>query len=259
MPRSVWLATACAVALAAAPAFAEDKPNAVPGPKADGVEVILATLDNEVQLKEGANINEIPLFELVTFLSKQYDLSFVVNEELFKLAGVENIMEAKATFAATQLRGLTIRRFLELVLDSVGATTLVKKGAVEIVPLGYAAKVTKSATADNGNGRVRPAEPLVSVVVKEKPLAEVVAKLAADYDLNVLVAPQAGDARTGPVTARLLNVPADTAVELLALQCDLRVVRRDNVFLITSKEQADEMVAAKRGTARPVTAPAAKP
>ena len=81
----------------------------------------------------------------------------------------------------------------------------------------------------------------MSAVFKEKPLNEAVAKIAEMYDLTVVVSPQAGDAKTGFVTARLLNVPADKALELLALQCDLRVVRRGNAFLITSKDQANEL------------------
>jgi hypothetical protein len=85
----------------------------------------------------------------------------------------------------------------------------------------------------------------VSAVVKEKPLNEVVAKIAEMYDLTVVVAPQAGDAKTGFVNARLLNTPADKALELLALQCDLRVVRRGSAFLITSRDQANELFGEK--------------
>ena len=68
------------------------------------------------------------------------------------------------------------------------------------------------------------------------------ASLADRYDLTAIVSPQAGDARrAGFITARLLNVPADRALELVALQADLRVVRKGAAFLITSREHADAL------------------
>ena len=71
----------------------------------------------------------------------------------------------------------------------------------------------------------------MSVIFKEKPLNEAVAKIAEMYDLTITVSPQVGDAKTGFVNARILNQPADKAIELLALQCDLRVVRRGTAYI----------------------------
>jgi hypothetical protein len=39
----------------------------------------------------------------------------------------------------------------------------------------------------------------------------------------------------------MLNVPADKALELLAVQCDLRVLRKGNTFLITSRDHANDL------------------
>ena len=85
----------------------------------------------------------------------------------------------------------------------------------------------------------------MSAVIKEKPLNEAVALLAERYDLTVVVSPQAGDAKTGFVTARILNVPAADALELLAVQSDLRVVRKGTAFLITSRDHANELFGEK--------------
>jgi type II secretory pathway component HofQ len=85
------------------------------------------------------------------------------------------------------------------------------------------------------------AEPLVSLAVKEKPLNETVALIAERYDLTVVVSPQAGDARMGFVTVRLLNMPADKALELVALQADLRVVRKGKAYMITSRDHANDL------------------
>src|SRR5437763_558178 len=96
-------------------------------------------------------------------------------------------------------------------------------------------RATRNAPPGAEKGTVQLAEPLVSVVYKEKPLNEALADLAEEFDLNVVVAPQAGDSRMAFVTARLLNVPADKALELIAVQADLRVVRKGTAFLVTSR------------------------
>jgi hypothetical protein len=253
MSRIAWLVLcACGPALFAAPAVAEDRKPADAKPakkakKADPTEKILDVLARECVLKEGTNLSEVPLFELLQDLGKRYDVNFVVNEDRFKTIGEPNIREEKVTAVATALRGLTVHQFLTTTLESLGATYLVRNGAIEILPVAHAAQVTKaSASPREGQGsRAWLDEPLVSTIVKEKPLNEVVAKIAEMYDLTVVVAPQAGDAKTGFVTARLLNTPADRALELLALQCDLRVVRRGTAFLITSRDQANELFGEK--------------
>ena len=40
-------------------------------------------------------------------------------------------------------------------------------------------------------------------------------------------------------------MPADKAIDLLALQCDLRVVRRGTAFMLTSKDHANELFGEK--------------
>lgn len=235
----------CALVLVLVPVRADDPK---PAKRADPLEELLSRLEQEAVVKEGVAVNEIPLFELLQDFSKRHQLTFVINEEVFQVHGLPDAKESKPKLAATGLRGLTVRQFLALVLDSMGATYLIKNDRLEIVPVGHAQKVTKSApklvvddnTPQQGEAP-RLEHPLVSAVIKEKPLNETVAKLAEMYDLTVVVCPQAGDARTGFVTARLLNVPADRALDLLAVQADLRVVRRGASFLITSKDHANEL------------------
>lgn len=228
------------------PASAADPP--APTKKSDKVVSSLDQLldvlhEKEVifVIEEGGNINEFPLFELVQKLSKQYNLTFVINEEAFRAEGVADIKEKKPTVAATQLKGMSVHQFLIITLESMNATYLVKGGRLEIVPISFAAKLTKAPFTEVSEDHKILAEPLVSLVVKEKPLNEVVALIAERHDLTVIVSPQSGDARTGFVTARMLNVPADQALELLAVQCDLRVVRKGKAYLITSRDHANEL------------------
>ncbi|MDY3554867.1 VWA domain-containing protein [Gemmata sp. JC717] len=87
--------------------------------------------DTEVDL-ENKNLVETPLFELLGFLAKKYNVSFVVMEEYFKADGVPNIREEKPKLAATQLRGLKLGNFLDLVLVSMNATFIVRPDYIEI-------------------------------------------------------------------------------------------------------------------------------
>jgi hypothetical protein len=84
----------------------------------------------EVQLKEGTNINDLPLFELLQDLAKRYNVSFVIMEQAFE-AGT-NMKEKKPTLAATQLRGLKLGNFLDIVLLSMNATYIVRPDYIEI-------------------------------------------------------------------------------------------------------------------------------
>lgn len=275
MSRFWMLACACAaLALTAAPAPADNPAPPKPAAKADPTEILLTILEqNAVQIGEATRINEIPLFELLNDISKKHAFNITINEAAFKQAGLPDIKEAKLNITATQLRNLTLQQFFRVALDGMGATYLVRNGSLEIVPIRHAAKVTKSAVSEDEDGGVRLNEPLVSAVFKEKPLNEAVAKLAEMYDLTVTVAPQAGDAKTGFVNARILNQPADKAIELLALQCDLRVVRSGTAYMLTSRDHANELFGEKldkerqlieveqlrKGIVKPVPPPEPKP
>lgn len=228
--RSLAALAAGLVLAAPGPAQKPDGPIKVqPQPKAGGAEAILKALHSAVALDE-ANVNDVPLFELLQKLSKGHDVTFVIMDEQFKAAGEINIREKRPNLAATQLKGVTLHRFLTIVLASMDARYVVRADYLEIVPL------TPPAAG-------KPGDALVSLVVKEKPFNEVVEKLAEQYDLSVVIAPQSGDARTGFVTARLKNQPPEVALELLAVQCDLRVVRKGAAFLITSRDHANELFA----------------
>ncbi len=160
------------------------------------------------------------------------------------------IAEKKPSVASTNLRGLTLHQFLVRVLDSLGGTYIIKGNVVEVVPLAHAAKMAKAETDMDVNGNLSLKEPLVCAIIKQKPLADAVELLASRYDLSVTITPQARDGSASVVSARLMNLPADKAIEMLAVQCELRVVRKGNAFLITSREHAKTLLAEQAETDR---------
>jgi tetratricopeptide (TPR) repeat protein len=88
-------------------------------------------IENEEVLIQG-NINEIPLFELLQQLSKKHLVTFVVMEEFFKAEGVQDIKTKTANLTATQLRGMKLGTFLDVVLVSMNATYIVRPDYIEI-------------------------------------------------------------------------------------------------------------------------------
>jgi hypothetical protein len=119
----------------------------------------------------------------------------------------------------------------------------VKGNVVEIVTVGHAAKLAQAATEVDAEGNKSLKEPLVCAIIKQKPLHESIDQLASRYDLSITISPQAVEGRASLVSARILNLPADKAFEMLALQCDLRVVRKGNAFVITSRDHAKTLLA----------------
>ncbi|VTU01916.1 von willebrand factor type a : Uncharacterized protein OS=Planctomyces maris DSM 8797 GN=PM8797T_01844 PE=4 SV=1: VWA_3 [Gemmataceae bacterium] len=105
--------------------------NLGPAPTQSQLQLKSLIEDQEVQLDEG-NLNDIPLFELLQKLSKRYAVSFVIMEEHFKAEQVNDIKEKKPNLAATQLRGLKLGTFLDIVLLSMNATYIVRPDYVEI-------------------------------------------------------------------------------------------------------------------------------
>jgi hypothetical protein len=237
---SVRLLT-CAVlglVLAAGPMAAADPP------KPGTTEHTLAALREPVDIDR---VNERTLSELLEQLTAKHDITFMIREWAFTAAGTQGLQEQRPRVVISRFKGMALHRFLTMILDGMGATYLVRKDHVEIVPIMTAAKETKNLyTEEQGDGtNVRLREPLVAVSYKEKPLNEALADLAEEYDLTVVVGPQAGDARMGFVTARLLNVPADRAVELLALQADL--AGRPPGHRVPGDEQGPRRGRARRG------------
>lgn len=229
MLRAIVLAALAGGLIAVPGAAAEPLNTGKPGP---GVEKMLATLHG-ARITYEKNLNETPLFELLQDMAKRFDVTFIVMEERFISAGETNIRDRKPSFAATRIEGLTLSRFLSLVLNDLDAVYLVRADYIEIVPRSTAWKevgLTEQAAEGRTNLQI------VSLAVTDAPLAEVFGDLSRNYGLNVVISPAAREAmKAVKVTEQLLNVPAETALELLAGQAGLTVTRKANTFRITAE------------------------
>lgn len=90
--------------------------------------------NTEVQLKEGTNLNETSLQEILTDISKRYQVTFILMDQIFKAEYGDTFVigEQKPKLASTSLRGLKMGSFLDVVLLSVSATYIVRPDYIEI-------------------------------------------------------------------------------------------------------------------------------
>ncbi|MBX9584000.1 MAG: hypothetical protein K2X87_27180 [Gemmataceae bacterium] len=224
------------------------KKGAKPGGSFDpGAAKLVNLLHNQPVSLGETDLQTTPLVDVLRQLSKTYDLTFVIDNTAFDAPAA--VADAKATaLSATKLDGLPLGRFLAVYLRGLSVpdvTYLVRDYGIEVTSrekalneAGLVEAINEAAESDEAGAPVRAQArlnlPLVSVVAEDRPLGEVLKELARAYNLN-LVIDRAVRERVGEavVMARLLNVPADTALELLAEQADLQVIRKGNTFRIT--------------------------
>ena len=108
--------------------------NLGPNPSESAKQLKSLVEDQEIQLDENTSINDVSLSELLSKLSKRYAVTFVIQTEQFVAEMYPgDIREAKATkLSATQLRGMKMGTFLDVVLMSMGATYIVRPDYIEI-------------------------------------------------------------------------------------------------------------------------------
>ncbi len=205
-------------------AFAEDAK-----PSVDPVADTVAKLRQPLKLNQ--ELDGMAMKDLITFVEKDHKLKFIVDEKQFKNAGETAILDKKLTLKQN-VGGLRVGKALGIILTSIEATYIVHKDHIGIVPV------------PEGKSTV-----CVTGVYKERPLNEVLAEIADDCDVTILVAPQSGDARMTFINSRLLNVPLESAIELLAVQADLRVIKRKGAYLVTGRDHANELNEEKHNTA----------
>ena len=211
------------VAFAPQVAFAQES-------KKDATAELLSKLRKPIDVSA---TDELQLQAFAELVSERFGVPVTYSAVAFENQSVSGFKMSKS-------KGLSLASVLRQTLAERNATYLVRKGHIELVPVFLAAKEAKVSGTDD-DGTIRLSQPLVSAIYKEKPINEAFADLSEEYDLTIVLAPQAGDNKAGFVNARLLNVPADKAIEMLALQADLRVVKKGGSYFVTGKDHAHEL------------------
>jgi RNA polymerase sigma factor (sigma-70 family) len=199
-----------------------------------------------VEQDKGLTLKEV----LDGLFAKRHDLTFEVNERAFKAEGVNDveavqIVETAGIGGGRMAVATMLRKVLDRVPSESGATFLVRKDTIEIT-------TAAAVRAELGVPKDRPLLPLVWEKFEKRPLRGALDRLADASGYSVVLdARVAGKAKDLEVTARLANVPVDTAVGLLADMAGLDVARLDNVFYVTTPENAARLRAKASGAPPP--------
>jgi hypothetical protein len=185
---------------------------------------------------------ETKLAEELERMQVKYKLTFDLNETAFKAETGGNILEfliAKPNPVPPMRVPLrtVIARVLRRVPVKSGATYLIRKDCIEIT-------TDRAVRLEFGMPPAKEGErPLVLLTAEfsKRPLKGVLDRLADLSGTTVLLDPRAGNKGETAITARLLNVPVETAVKLVADMAGLDVVRKHNVFYATTADNAAKL------------------
>jgi RNA polymerase sigma factor (sigma-70 family) len=230
----------------------EKKPAVVERPLADTLTQIRKVLDTKVEFDN--NVQNTTLRDILAILERRYRIQFTVDERAFQDAGVggdagvENVLDTK--IGEIDPMHTSLDRVLRKVLSRIPRTRamyLVRNDCIEIT-------TTKAVRAELGPQSLNPLDdeptedggsvmPLISEDFARADLKDVFKKFSASSGYNVILDPRAQQEK-GPkaeITIQLLNVPVDVAVALVAEMSSLTVVRRANVFFVTTESTAKNM------------------
>jgi hypothetical protein len=153
------------------------------------------------------------------------------NKDIVKKTPVEKIDPIDGVTSATVLK-----RLLAKIPNDSGKTAptyVLRPGHVEITTRDALAREFYPGRLDSR------LPPLVYAVFKQTPLSEALVELAHRSETIVILDPKPASAAQTKVTAELLGAPIDTAFQVVADMADLKLVRLENVYYVTSRENAE--------------------
>lgn len=201
------------------------------------------------------SLRDTPLRTVKVQLEKQFEIRIIVREDLFKLEGEADgeILDRKLKIDS-KIDGLPLGVALRLILADLNAVYLVQTDYIEITTrTGAVQHYDHPNTAKLAKGKLGAEPyneflrelvrdvPLVCAVVKDESLSTAAFALAEQYGFTVIVSKQAGEDANKKVSARIRNVPFETALEVLASEAGLTLVRRDQAYILTNSEHAAEL------------------
>jgi hypothetical protein len=193
----------------------------------------LAKALREVVDFKGLDDPKTTLEEALRTLEKDFHVSIEIDEKVFSSEVLKGAVAPQTPIPPMRapLRQV-LRKILSRLPESSSATWLIRKdGYIEITTLD-AARVELGIAPD------RPLLPLVYDEFEEERLSTALQKLSDASGWSVVLDVAAVDDSGMNLSARLYNVPLDSAVRTLATLAGLAVVRIDNVLLVTNRQKA---------------------
>jgi hypothetical protein len=197
-----------------------------------------------IDLEKGID-RATPLKDSLEFLSDRYDFTILIDTEAFQAEGLKDPPE-NFPVQLPRMKGVRLGTVLRLLLDQAKATYLLRSDHLEVVP-------TARVVRDIYQGRKGPHSPLVYAFLEGKTLSDAIQELTDATSISIVLDPRT-DKAFEVVAATLVNVPLDSAVHVLADTVGLKAVHFDNVFYLTTRENARTLEAEedRRRRAEPV-------
>lgn len=220
--------------------FREDKPVApAPAKSAQDSSALPDKLDSTIDYP-GIDDARATLSDVLDHLAKHNGLTFDINKMAFEMENFNDVARTPIAETAIPPMHATLSTVLHKILarlpqtPSNRVTFLIRRDVIEITTELFV-------RAELGISEKRPLLPLVWNTLDNTPIDAALRKLARQSGYNVVIDPRIAEKVQTPATAKLNNVPIDTAVRLLANMAGTSVVRLDNVFYVTTAENAKKL------------------
>jgi hypothetical protein len=194
----------------------------------------------------GVDDPDAKLSEALEYLHKITDLTFEINEQAFKDEMIDDVGNKPLGRAIPKTTDVPAEKVLNRILaripTSSGTTFVVRGGVVEIATRRYASPSLWRRVEDGPQDFEAQGGtifvPQTSVAFDKRDLREALQEIADAVGVNIVVDVRAQDKGKTPITATLRNADVDTVVNLLADMADLQTVLVNDVFYVTTKENA---------------------
>lgn len=246
--------------LTAAPAPADEKADS---------STFLTSLNRLVDFK-GAD--RATLKDLLEFFTDRYEVTFIIDPRVERLAkAAAGEMEVapldERLITMQKLAGVRLLMLLDLTFEQIDCVPLIRHDHIFITSKALALFETGvlPADANDPNGpaplpteEARPLgqRALVRSQFKKESLTDALDAISEQTGVTILIAPQTADKAKTLVTARLLNVPTESAVRMLADMADLKVIAEANALYVTTPEKHAAWLKDREATRKPAAAPA---
>jgi hypothetical protein len=198
-------------------------------------------LDAPVAVEEG-RITVAKLLEKLEKLTESADgkkrVKFEVDSDVINRTATRHFDPQRTTIHfSTSFKNVPMSTILEVMCQQIHAGYMVRKECIEIVSI-----PDMRAELDYASGPDRDFCNLVVRFYDNVALEKAFNDLADRHGRTVALSPKAATALKKEITARLVNVPFETAIECLADQAGLKVVHKSNVLMIKTREDAEKTV-----------------
>jgi len=208
-----------------------------------------AALNRQIEFAGNDDPN-LSIVEALNDLSSRYDLQFDLNEAAFAEEEaredaepvVGKVLVGQLPSMRTSLRKV-LTKLLSRLPGQSGATFLIRKDHIEITTENAVRRDLGLAPRKHDQF-FRNLEPMTQLVWQEfhkESLADALRHLADDLDVNVVIDARVQEKTDVKVTAALHNVSLPTALKILTDAAGLVVVKIENVYYVTSRENAAKM------------------